>query len=95
MPFRNCVALQLSQKVHSGNCAALQKLKKLNCAFCAALLLVEKIVALRFYWLKKLLRCASNIKLFVPSSGFGVDDVIGGSNFAHNLFLEINIQYPS
>ena len=44
--LRNCVALQLNQKVHSGSCAALQKAKKLNCAYCAALLLVEKIVAL-------------------------------------------------
>ena len=44
--LRNCVALQLNQKVHCGSCAALQKAKKLNCAFCAALLLVKKIVAL-------------------------------------------------
>ena len=44
--LRNCVALQLNQKVHCGSCAALQKLKKINCAFCAALLLVETIVAL-------------------------------------------------
>ena len=44
--LRNCVALQLNQKVLCGSCALLRKLKKLNCAFCAALLLVEKIVAL-------------------------------------------------
>ena len=48
MPFCNCVALQLNQKVHCGSCAALQKLNKLNCAFCAARLLVKKIVALNF-----------------------------------------------
>ena len=28
--LRNCVALQLNQKVHCGSCAALQKLKKLK-----------------------------------------------------------------
>ena len=44
--LRNCVALQLNQKVHCGSCAALQKVKNLNCAFCAALFLVKKIVAL-------------------------------------------------
>ena len=44
--LRNCVALQLNQKVHCGSCAALQRAKKLNCAFCAALSLVKKIVAL-------------------------------------------------
>ena len=46
--LRNCVALQLNQRVHWGSCAALQEFKTLNCAFCAALLLVKKIVALRF-----------------------------------------------
>ena len=55
--LRNCVALQLNQKVHCGSCAALQKLKKVNCAFYAALLLVEKS-----------LRCAFVIMLFVPTS---------------------------
>ena len=44
--LRNCVALQLNQKVHCRSCAALQKAKKLICAFCAALSLVKKIVAL-------------------------------------------------
>ena len=44
--LRNCVALQLNQKVHCGSSAALQKAKKLNCAFCDALSLVKKIVAL-------------------------------------------------
>ena len=44
--LRNCVALQLNQKVYCGSCAGVQKLKKLNFAFCAALLLVEEIIAL-------------------------------------------------
>ena len=43
--LRNCITLQLNQKVHCPSSAALQKVKKLNCEFCAALLLVEKIVA--------------------------------------------------
>ena len=43
--LRNCVALQLNQKVYGGGCAALQNLKKLNFAICDSFLLVEKIVA--------------------------------------------------
>ena len=47
LQLRNCVAVQLNQKIHCGSCAAVQELKNLNCAFCAVLLLVEEIVALR------------------------------------------------
>ena len=46
LQLRNCVVLQLNQKVHSGSCAVLQKLQKLICAYCAALLQVKR--SLRF-----------------------------------------------
>ena len=60
--LRNCVALQLNQKVYCGSCAALQKAKKiklriLRCAFAG--------------WKDRcaLLRCAFDVMLFVPTSG--------------------------
>ena len=59
--LRNCVALQLNQKVYCESCAALQKLKKIK----------SRILPCAFSGWKDrcaLLRCAFGIMLFVPIS---------------------------
>ena len=53
-----CMSTELKSLAYCGSCAEVQKFKKLNCAFCAA-------------WLKRSLRCAFDIKLFVSISAAG------------------------